>query len=101
MPKTADSSRRPAGPARVALVSFALVVAGAIGIAGRAPAHRANLSDDLSSHERRQTTAPARVIVHGSRSAIRELAGRHHVDVVRWLSDGAVLRADSNGISRL
>jgi serine protease AprX len=78
-----------------------MLAAGAIGVAGRTPAHRAHLSDDLLAHELRHSNVHTRVIVHGARAEISALATRHRLDVVRWLSDGAVLRANSGEISEL
>jgi serine protease AprX len=97
-----NASPRPlSSAARLALTSFAILVAAASGIAGRAPSHRAHLSDDLLRHETRRTSSRTRVIAHGSTGEIAALAARHRLEVVRWLAGGAVLRANSSEIAAL
>src|SRR4051812_39598431 len=87
--------------ARLALTSFAILIAAASGVAGRGPSRRAHVSDDLVRHELRHTSARTRVIAHGSAEEIATLAARHRLAVVRWLVDGAVLRANSGEIAAL
>src|SRR3954452_11081275 len=98
---TNASPRALSSAARLALTSFAILVAAASGVAGRGPSHRAHLSDDLLRHEVRHSSARTRVIAHGSTEEIAALAARHRLDVVRWLADGAVLRANSSEIAAL
>src|SRR3954447_17255978 len=98
---TKTLSRPLSSAARLALTSFAILVAAASGVAGRGPSHRAHLSDDLLRHELRHSPARTRVIAHGSTEEIAALAARHRLDVVRWLADGAVLRANSDEIAAL
>ena len=83
------------------LLLIAFLVCGAIAVSGGAPGHRAHLSDDLLRHESRRTDSRARVIVHGTRSQLEALADRHHLEVVRWLDKGAVMRASSDQVSEL
>jgi len=97
-----NASRPPVSPAaRLALTSLAILVAAASGVAGRGPSHRAHLSDDLLRHEVRHTSSRTRVIIHGSTEEVAALAARYHLDVARWLADGAVLRANSSEIAAL
>jgi len=77
-----------------ALLGLTLVVHGSGG-------HRAKLSLDLLSHEARHSSAPARVIVRGSRLEIEALASKHHLRVARFLDDSAVLLANSAEITDL
>jgi serine protease AprX len=98
---TNASSRPLSSVTRLALTSFAILVAAASGVAGRGPSHRAHLSDDLLRHEARHTSSRTRVIAHGSTEEIAALAARHRLDVVRWLDGAAVLRANSSEIAAL
>jgi serine protease AprX len=76
----------------------ALVLGSALGLhAG----HRAHLSLDLLAYESRHGSAPARVIVHGSRGHVEAIAARHHLSVARFLEDSAVLFANSAEITEL
>src|SRR5258706_12642251 len=68
---------------------------------GAGAQHRAQLSWDLAAHEARHTTARARVIVHGSDADVAALAERHHLQIVRSLTDGAVVVANSREVSEL
>jgi serine protease AprX len=78
----------------------AIIVGSTLGVGGQR--HRAKLSSDLLSFEaQRTTTARARVIVRGSRMEIEALASRHGVGIARWLSDSAVLLANSAQVSQL
>jgi serine protease AprX len=91
----------PAHGTRV--LKFAVIIALIAGSAFSVGAqrHRAKLSSDLLAFEGRRTSASTRVIVRGSRSQIQALAARHGVPVARWLSDSAVLIANSAQVSRL
>jgi serine protease AprX len=78
------------------------VLAGALAAGpGVGAQHRARLSTDLLFHESRRAAERTRVIVHGTREEVSAMARRHGVSVVRWLSDGAVLRADGRQLSGL
>jgi serine protease AprX len=72
-----------------------------ISVRGEAPRHRARLSDDLLKLEALKAPARSRVIVQGTRAEVQALAGRHGVSVVRWLRNGAVLRANGAEVARL
>ena len=63
--------------------------------------HRALLSLDLQRFEARRAAKPARVIVNGSRAEIDALAERHHLAVVRYLKDSAVVLANSAQVTEL
>lgn len=78
---------------------LAMIVGSTLGVGGQR--HRAKLSSDLLSFEARRTNARARVIVRGSQMEIEALASRHGVAIARWLSDSAVLLANSAQISAL
>jgi serine protease AprX len=79
-----------------------LIVAGALAAGpGVGAQHRARLSTDLLFHEGRRAVERTRVIVHGSRDEVTAIARRHGVSVVRWLEDGAVLRANGRQLSAL
>ena len=79
----------------------ALVAGGAIGVSARAPEHRTRLSVDLLQHVDGDSTSRVRVIVHGARREVSAIAGRHGLVVVRWLRDGAVVRANAAELVRL
>ena len=64
-------------------------------------AHRADLSGDLQRFLDRSGTAATRVIVPGTRAEIVTLAARHHLTVMRWLGDGAVVAASREEIEDL
>src|SRR3954451_21429489 len=98
---TKTLSRPLSSAARLALTSFAILVAAASGVAGRGPSHRAHLSDDLLRHEVRHSSARTRVIAHGSTEEIAAPAARRGRDVVRWHPDGAELGANSREIAAL
>jgi serine protease AprX len=83
------------------LVAALLVAASAFTLRGSGQEHKALLSADLLAHQARGTSSRTRVIVHGTREAIDALAGRHHVEIVRRLNDGAVLAADSHDLASL
>jgi serine protease AprX len=84
------------------LVFCFAVLAGALASGpGAGAQHRARLSTDLLFHESRRAAERTRVIVHGTREEISAVARRHGVSVVRWLSEGAVLRADGHQLSEL
>jgi serine protease AprX len=80
------------------LVALAGALAAGPGVGAQ---HRARLSTDLLFHESRRPAERTRVIIHGTRDEISALARRHGVSVVRWLEDGAVLRADGRQVSGL
>jgi serine protease AprX len=77
----------------------ALILGSTLGLHGAG--HRAKLSLDLLKHEERHATSRARVIVRGSRMQIDAIASRHHLAVVRYLNDSAVLLANGQEISEL
>jgi serine protease AprX len=79
----------------------ALVAISALGLKGANAEHRAHLSLDLLTHQSRHTLARTRVIVHGSDAEIDAIAGRHHLEIVRRLTGGAVLAANSSELSDL
>ena len=74
---------------------LALFATSAIGVRGSDEGRRAHLSDDLLGHVARHTSARTRVIVHGDATALAALAAKHHVQVLRTLSDSAVINANS------
>ena len=78
----------------------ALVVGCTLALHG-AGGHRAHLSVDLLKYEARHGTSPARVIVHGSRAEVEAIAAKHHLSIVRFLNDSAVLLANSAEITEL
>jgi serine protease AprX len=82
-------------------VVCALALAALIGGPGVGAQHRARLSTDLLITEGRQTVERTRVIVRASRAEVDRLTQRHGLSVVRWLQDGAVLRADGRQLSQL
>ena len=65
------------------------------------PAHRARLSADLSWLLTRASAARTRVLVDGSRASLTDLVTRHHVSVVRWLDNGAVLALNPQELAAL
>jgi serine protease AprX len=73
----------------------ALVATSALGVRGAGGERRAHLSDDLLGHVARRTSARTRVIVHGDATALAALAAKHHLQVLRTLTDGAVIAANS------
>jgi serine protease AprX len=85
---------------RFALVC-ALIVGSALGIRGSVAEHSAHLSDDLLAHRTRLTIARTRVIVHGDTAQVAALAARHHLRVLRQLSNEAVVAANSLEIAEL
>jgi serine protease AprX len=85
---------------QVALI-LGLVTSSALALRGASPTHHAHLSNDLLGHQARQTTARARVIVHGDDAALDALASRHHLALVRRLSGGAVVLANSSELAEL
>lgn len=54
---------------------------------------RARLSADLQIHQRSRARHKARVIVHGARATLRQLAARHGLRVVRELEHESVIEA--------
>ena len=85
---------------RVATV-LALISISALGVRGSGVEHRAHLSDDLVGHLARHTSARTRVIVHGDAAAIASLTIRHHVSIVRQLTSGSVIEANSAELEAL
>ncbi|HEX7139697.1 MAG TPA: S8 family peptidase, partial [Vicinamibacterales bacterium] len=83
------------------LVAAFLMAASALTLGGSAREHRALLSADLLAHVARGTSAKTRVIVHGSPETIDGVARRYGLQIVRRLSDGAVLAANSRDLSNL
>ena len=62
---------------------------------------RAPLSGDLELLVRSRSARRARVIVHGDAEALRDLARRHRVRVVRMLAHEAVIEANAIEIERI
>jgi serine protease AprX len=85
---------------RFALVC-ALIVGSALGIRGSVAEHAAHLSDDLLAHRTLLTIARTRVIVHGDAAQVAALAARHHLQVLRQLSNEAVVAANSLELAEL
>ena len=94
------AGRRP-GRARGPFFVLVLVCLSALGLQRPSAAHRAHLSLDLLIHEARQTTAGARVIVHGTPDLIAAIAGRHGLLVLRQMQNSAVLVANSPQLTDL
>jgi serine protease AprX len=69
------------------------------GLSAPAPVRRPHLSADLLALEARHSSTRERVIVQGSKEQIDALAARHHLPVVRYLLDAAVILADSAELS--
>ena len=84
-----------------AIVIVALVATSALGVRGAGQEHRAHLSDDLLGLAGRHTSGRTRVIVHGDAAALAALTTRHHVEVLRQLSDSAVIWANSAELNDL
>jgi subtilisin family serine protease len=72
----------------------ALMAISALGVRG-AEETRAHLSDDPLGHIARHTSERTRVIVHGDADALAPLTAKHHVQILRTLSGGAVIWASS------
>ena len=85
---------------RVVLI-LGLVTSSALALRGAALDHHAHLSSDLLGHQAQHTTARTRVIVHGDAAALDLLASRHHLALVRRLSGGAVVLANSAELAEL
>jgi serine protease AprX len=64
-------------------------------------AHRAHLSFDLISHEGRHSSERARVILHGTAGDAASIAERHHLQILKHLSDGVVVLANSDEVTEL
>ena len=62
---------------------------------------RARLSADLLHHQQSRARHRTRVIVHGDRAKLREIAGRHRLRIVRELEHEAVFEASGIEISAL
>jgi serine protease AprX len=84
-----------------AIAIVALVATSALGVRGAGQEHRAHLSDDLLGLAGRHTSGRTRVIVHGDAAALAALTTRHHVEVLRQLSDSAVIWANSAELNDL
>lgn len=81
------------------LALFLAVTGQTLGLRG-AP-HRAHLSADLVLHESNRSSRRVNVIVTGSRDALTNVARQHGLSIVKWLSDGAVLSANSDELTTL
>ena len=81
------------------VIIVALLLGSPLGLHGQR--HRALLSLDLQRFEARRVAKPERVIVNGSRAEIDALAERHHLAVVRYLKDSAVVLANSAQVTEL
>lgn len=62
---------------------------------------RARLSADLQRHQQSRARHKTRVIVHGDRARLREIASRHGVRVVREMQHEAVLEATGAQVDAL
>jgi len=85
---------------RIAATCAALLATALVLPAPRA-AHRAHLSIDLISHEARHSSERTRVILHGTTGDASAIAARHHLQVLKSLSDGVVVLANSDEMSEL
>ncbi len=66
-----------------------------------ASSHRARLSADLSWLQTRASAGRTRVLVDGARASLTDVVARHHVAVVRWLDNGAVLALTTQELAEL
>jgi serine protease AprX len=100
---TSNRLSLPAMPAvcRRFVLGAAIIAAAVLSIQSTSAQHRAHLSLDLLKHEARGAGSRVRVIVHGTRSEVEALAGRHGLSIARWLADGAVVRADAEELRAL
>jgi serine protease AprX len=86
---------------RPAFFLFVAICACTLGLRGAHAQHRAHLSADLLTHESRQTTTRARIIVHGTPSDVVAIAIKHHLAVLSTLTDGVVIAANSRELTDL
>src|SRR4051794_20407500 len=70
-------------------------------VASPRAAHRAHLSLDLIAHEGRHGTDRTRVILHGTSGDASSIAERHHLQILRRLSDGVVVLANGDELTEL
>jgi serine protease AprX len=80
---------------RLKLIAVVALIAIAPSIGVRGAGRRAHLSIDLLQHEAKNSAARVNVIVSGSRDDVERLADAHGVAIVKWLRNGAVVRANS------
>ncbi|HMD34278.1 MAG TPA: S8 family peptidase [Vicinamibacterales bacterium] len=80
---------------RLCTLFLMVTVVAALTIYRPMAAHRARLSLDLEHHLTRGTTARTRVIVSGSDADVDGIAARHHLQIVRRVTNGAVVLANS------
>ena len=80
---------------------FALLLAPVVGLQGARSPHRAHLSLDLLRHEAKRSRVQERVIISGSQHEVSDIANRHHLRIVKWLAEGAVLEANSAEVTDL
>ena len=80
---------------------FTFVVGSVLTLSGSGAGHRAHLSFELLSHEARHTSGRVRVIVHGAPDEMAALAARHHLTIVRQLTDSAVVTVNSAELTDL
>jgi serine protease AprX len=92
-------SARSTSARAAALIAF--VVGSVLTLSGSGAGHRAHLSFELLSHEARRTSGRVRVIVHGAPDEMAALAARHHLSIVRQLTDSAVVTVNSSELSEL
>jgi hypothetical protein len=85
---------------RIAAACAALLTTALFLQAPRA-AHRAHVSFDLISHEERHSSERTRVILHGTTGDAASIAERHHLQILKHLSDGVVVLANSDEVSEL
>ena len=88
---------------RVVVVAVALVAFFSPGLRGSKGDRRAHLSDDLTRHQARKTSARTRVIVRGADRTLDLLASRHRLRIVKRMRGAAVVLANSaelNDLSR-
>lgn len=86
---------------RRAAVLVAFLVASAIGLHGAQAHHRASVSVDLLAEHTRRSPDRVRVIVHGSPAETSALAARHHLHIVRTLTDTAVVLVNGSELDDL
>ncbi len=83
-----------------ASILYAMVITIAVAPAASAQ-HGARLSDSLRRHVAANSTQKLDVIVHGTAAEIAALAERHHVQIKKMLTGGAVLSATGAAIGAL
>src|SRR4051812_8242856 len=85
---------------RTAAVCAALLTIALLLQAPRA-ARRAHVSLDLISHAGRHSSERTRVILHGTSGDASSVAARHHLEILKHLTDGVVVLANSDEVAEL